>query len=184
MSKNRVISMYYELKDKDSGELLESNFNVEPIKFITGLGHVLQKLEDEVVGLKDGEERVIYITPSEGVGEYDPNAVKIIEKEQFAGIDLTEGMELLGEGEDGSTARVIVKEIRDNDVVIDFNPPFAGVNMEFKVKVVENRAATKDEIESGVVEGAHSCCCGDHEADDCCQHDKHEHEHKCCGGHH
>ena len=186
MAQNRVIKMYYELKDAKNGEVLESNFNANPIAFLSGKNQILQKLEDEVLELKDGESKIIKIAPHEGVGEYDEKAVQTLPKEQFAGIDLQVGMELFGEGEDGSVARVIVKEITDDSVSVDFNHPYAGKELEFNIKIVENREATEDEILMGAVEGEHSCCCGGGD-DECCggghHHGHHHGDDECCGGH-
>ncbi len=188
MAQNRVIKMYYELKDAKNGEILESNFNANPIAFLSGKNQILQKLEDEVLNLGEGESKIIKILPQDGVGEYDENAVQTLPKEQFAGIDLQIGMELFGEGEDGSVARVIVKEITDETVIVDFNHPYAGKELEFNVKIVENREATEDEILMGAPEGEHSCCCGGggHDEGGCCGghgHHHHDDDHECCGGH-
>ncbi|MDA3062126.1 MULTISPECIES: FKBP-type peptidyl-prolyl cis-trans isomerase [unclassified Campylobacter] len=190
MAQNRVIKMYYELKDANSGEILESNFNANPIAFITGKEQIIQKLEDEVLSLGEGESKIVRISPSDGVGEYNENAIQILPKEEFAGIDLVVGMELFGQAEDGATTRVIVKAIGEEDVTIDFNHPFAGKELEFNVKVVENREPSEDELMTGVPEGEHTCGCGghghhhhgDHEC--CGGHGHHHHgDHECCGGH-
>ncbi|MBR4141073.1 MAG: peptidylprolyl isomerase [Campylobacter sp.] len=185
MAQNRVIKMYYELKDAKNGEILESNFNANPIAFLSGKNQILQKLEDEVLNLGEGESKIIKILPQDGVGEYDENAVQTLPKEQFAGIDLQIGMELFGEGEDGSVARVIVKEITDESVSVDFNHPYAGKELEFNIKIVENREATEDEILMGTPEGEHSCCCGGggHDEGGCCGGGHHHDDHECCGGH-
>jgi len=188
MADNRVIKMYYELKDAKSGEILESNFNSDPIAFLSGKDQIIQKLEDEVLSLNEGESKTVHISPSDGVGEYKQDAVQILPKEQFAGIDLTVGMELFGQAEDGATTRVSVKAIGEQDVTIDFNHPYAGKELEFNVKIVENREATADEILTGRPEGAHSCGCGHdhhHEGHECCGGHGHDHagDHECCGGH-
>ena len=190
MAQNRVIKMYYELKDANSGEILESNFSANPIAFITGKEQIIQKLEDEVLSLAEGESKIVRISPSDGVGEYNENAIQILPKEEFAGIDLVVGMELFGQAEDGATTRVIVKAIGEEDVTIDFNHPFAGKELEFNVKVVENREPSEDELMTGVPEGEHTCGCGGHghhhgEDHECCGgHGHHHHgDHECCGGH-
>lgn len=188
MADNRVIKMYYELKDAKSGEILESNFNSDPIAFLSGKDQIIQKLEDEVLSLNEGESKTVRISPSDGVGEYRQDAVQVLPKEQFAGIDLAVGMELFGQAEDGATTRVSVKAIGEQDVTIDFNHPYAGKELEFNVKIVENREATADEILTGRPEGAHSCGCGhghDHAGDhECCGGHDHGKDHECCGGHH
>lgn len=187
MTNNRVIKMHYELKDGKTGEILESNLNSDPIAFLSGKDQIIQKLEDEILNLQAGESKTVCISPSDGVGEYKEDAVQILPKEQFAGIDLVVGMELFGQAEDGATTRVSVKAIGEQDVTIDFNHPFAGKELEFNVKIVENREATADEILTGQPEGAHGCGCGHnhHEGHECCGGHGHDHaeDHECCGGH-
>ena len=175
MSKDQVITMFYELKDANTGEILESNMQEGgQISFITGHGHIIEKLEEEVSKLKSGDKATINIKAAEGCGEYNKDAIQSLPKEQFAGIDLHEGMELFGQNEDGSSVRVIVKEIKDDEVTVDFNHPYAGKDLLFNVEVLEVRDATEDEKATGMVAGAHTCGCGGHD---------HEHEHECCGGH-
>ena len=175
MSKDQVITMFYELKDANTGEILESNMQEGgQISFITGHGHIIEKLEEEVSKLKSGERATISVKTAEGCGEYNNEAIQSLPKEQFAGIDLHEGMELFGQNEDGSSVRVIVKEIKDDEVTVDFNHPYAGKDLLFNVEVLEVRDATEDEKATGMVAGAHTCGCGGHD---------HEHEHECCGGH-
>ncbi len=173
MSKDQVITMFYELKDANTGEILESNMQEGgQISFITGHGHIIEKLEEEVSKLKSGERATISVKAAEGCGEYNNEAIQSLPKEQFAGIDLHEGMELFGQNEDGSSVRVIVKEIKDDEVTVDFNHPYAGKDLLFNVEVLEVRDATEDEKATGMVAGAHTCGCGGH-----------DHEHECCGGH-
>ena len=175
MSKDQVITMFYELKDANTGEILESNMQEGgQISFITGHGHIIEKLEEEVSKLKSGERATISVKAAEGCGEYNNEAIQSLPKEQFAGIDLHEGMELFGQNEDGSSVRVIVKEIKDDEVTVDFNHPYAGKDLLFNVEVLEVRDATEDEKATGMVAGAHTCGCGGHD---------HEHEHECCGSH-
>ncbi|QDS04563.1 FKBP-type peptidyl-prolyl cis-trans isomerase [Campylobacter fetus] len=189
---SKVIKMFYELKDAKTGELLESNIDAQEIAFVTGKNQVLEALENGVINLKVGENATVRIPASEGLGEYDDSALQVLPKEQFAGIELNEGMELFGEGEDGSTVRVTVKSISDNDVTVDFNHPYAGKDLEFNVKITENRDADADEELTGVVVMPHVCGCGggshhhhDHDGEGCCGGGHHdEHGGGCCGKHH
>lgn len=192
MANNRVIGMFYELKDAKTGDILESNFNQKEIYFVSGKDQIIKKLEDAVLELKSGESAVVNVSATEGVGEYDESAVQTLPKEQFAGIDLVEGMELFGEGDDGNTVRVIVKAIGEEEVMIDFNHPYAGKDLVFDVKIVENREANADEILSGAPDVPHACGCGSHEHhgggccggrhhdDECCD----DEDDECCGGEH
>lgn len=190
MIKDQVITMFYELKDAKTGEILESNMQGgTQISFITGRGHIIEKLEEEVSKLKAGDKSTITIDSANACGQYNQEAIQSLPKEQFAGIELREGMELFGQNEDGSSVRVIVKDIKDDEVVVDFNHPYAGRDLLFNVEILEVRDATEDEKATGMVGGAHSCGCGshghDHEDGGCCGGHGHKHSHGggCCGGH-
>ena len=51
IEKNSVVSMFYELKDANTNEVLESNLYAQPISFILGKGQILEALEEEVMKL-------------------------------------------------------------------------------------------------------------------------------------
>ncbi|EAH8751279.1 peptidylprolyl isomerase [Campylobacter jejuni] len=187
IEKNSVVSMFYELKDANTNEVLESNLYSQPISFILGKGQILESLEEEVMKLDCPSNADVVIKKEKGLGEYDENAVQTLPKEQFAGIDLKVGMELFGEGENGETVRVTVKEIGENDVTIDYNHPYAGRDLLFSLNIVDARAASEDEILTGIIAGSHSCGSG-HGHD---HHHGHGHDHHhghghggggCCGG--
>ena len=174
---HRAITIKYELKDSQSGEILESNLEGEAISFVSGFEQVLQKLEDEVISMQTGDEKVVKFDAKDGFGEYDDDKIQVLPKEQFAGIELEIGMELIGENEGGETVKVNVKDIADENVTIDFNHPYSGKNLEFKIQMIENREATDDEISNRGIANQHACGCG------CDHHEHEEHEHHCCGGH-
>ncbi|EJM9344284.1 FKBP-type peptidyl-prolyl cis-trans isomerase [Campylobacter jejuni] len=183
IEKNSVVSMFYELKDGNTNEVLESNLYSQPISFILGKGQILESLEEEVMKLDCPSNADVVIKKEKGLGEYDENAVQTLPKEQFAGIDLKVGMELFGEGENGETVRVTVKEIGENDVTIDYNHPYAGRDLLFSLNIVDARAASEDEILTGIIAGSHSCGCGSGHGHD--HHHGHGHGHGgcgCCGG--
>ncbi|MGH2305708.1 FKBP-type peptidyl-prolyl cis-trans isomerase [Campylobacter taeniopygiae] len=178
IEKNNVVSMFYELKDANTQEVLESNLYAQPISFIVGKGQILESLEEEIMKLDCPSNSDVLIKKEKGLGEYDANAIQTLPKEQFAGIDLKIGMELFGEGENGETVRVTVKEINENDVVVDYNHPYAGRDLFFSLNIVDVRPASEDEILTGIVAGSHSCGCGGGHHD----HDHHHGGGGCCGG--
>lgn len=180
ISDNQVVSIHYELKDVDNGEILDSNINAAPLSFIVGKGQIIPGLEEKIKELKAGENADIKVAAADAYGIYDDNAVQTLPKEQFAGLELQVGMTLYGQGEHGETVQVIVKNFNDETVEIDFNHPLAGKDLLFAINVVEVRDATADEILNGYVGGGHGGCgCG---SGGCGSHD-HDDEHECCGGH-
>lgn len=190
IEKNSVVSMFYELKDANTNEVLESNLYADPISFIVGKGQILEGLEEEIQKLDVPCNTEILIKKEKALGEYDESALQTLPKEQFAGIDLKVGMELFGESEDGSTVRVIVKEIAEDNVTIDYNHAYAGRDLLFSLNIVDSRPASEDEIITGIIAGSKSCGCGSGHGHGhghgggCCGGGGHGHGGGCCGGHH
>ena len=97
-----------------------------------------------------GEKGDVLVNPEDAYGTYNADAKQEVPKDQFAGIDLEIGMTLYGQGEDGGTVQVIVKEIGEENVIIDFNHPLAGKVLMFSVTVNNVRDASAEEAMSGV----------------------------------
>ena len=159
---NMVVSLEYELRDKATSDIIDSNIGEAPLEFITGRSHIIPGLESEILKMSEGDASQVIVAPAHAYGEFDETAVQQVPIEQFAGIDLQEGMTLYGQGEDGGTVQVIVKEIKDDSVVVDFNHPMAGKDLMFSVTISNVRDASADEIASGVPaenKVADSGCC-------------------------
>ncbi len=62
-------------------------------------------------------------------------------------------MEYMAHTPDGKPVPFVIREVRDEDVTIDFNHPLAGKNLKFDVELVDVRDATKEELEHGHVHG-------------------------------
>ena len=105
-----------------------------------------------------GEEKTVKVPAAEAYGEYNPEMVQELPRDQFQGIELQKGMTLYGQTPDGQTIAVTVKDFDDNKVVIDYNHPLAGEDLTFEVKLVNKREATPEEALTGQVGGAHEHC--------------------------
>ena len=178
---NKVIGIEYTLKDAKTGEQLDTNVGQAPLEFVSGKGQIIKGLEDKLVNMSANEEADVLVEPKDGYGEYNEEAVQTLPKEQFAGIELSEGMSLYGQGEHGETIQVVVKSFDDASVTIDYNHPMAGRTLMFSVAILSLRDATEEEIQSGVVGGFAAMgggCCGGGS----CGTDEHDHGHSHGGG--
>ena len=174
---SKVIGIEYTLKDANTGEHLDSNVGQAPLEFVSGKGQIIPGLESKLVDMNVSEEADVMVEPKDAYGELNADAIQTLAKEQFAGIELKEGMSLYGTGEQGETVQVTVKSFTDSEVTIDYNHPMAGRTLMFSVAVLSSRAATEEEIQTGVVGGMAAMgggCCGggshDHGASEggCC----------------
>jgi len=159
---DQIVSIEYEVRDGD--EVVDSNMGGAPLVFMYGKGQIIPGLESGIKDMNIGDKADLLVKTADAYGEYNAEATQEVPKEQFAGIDLTEGMTLYGQGEDGGTVQVTIKEIKDDSVVIDFNHPLAGKDLMFTVAIKNVRDASAQEAMTGVPEenkpSDDEGCCG------------------------
>jgi FKBP-type peptidyl-prolyl cis-trans isomerase SlyD len=180
---NKVVSIEYTVKDVNADVVVDSNVGMDPLSFIVGLGQVIPGLENELKNHAAGDKFTTDVTPDLAYGEYNEEMVETYPKEQFAGIDLVEGMQLFGQSEEGQTVKVMVKSFDESTVTVDYNHMLAGKTLSFDIVVLDVRDATEEEMATSVVGGMSSCCGGGS-----CDSNGGGHGHKhadgssCCGG--
>ena len=158
---NQIVSLEYEVRDGD--KVVDSNIGGAPLVFMFGKGQIIPGLENGIAHMSIGEKGDVLVKAADAYGEYNQEAQQEVPKDQFAGIDLEIGMSLYGQGEDGGTVQVIVKEIRDENVLIDFNHPLAGKDLMFSVTINNVRDASAEEAMTGIPaenKPDNSGCCG------------------------
>lgn len=145
---NQIVSIEYEVRADD--KVVDSNVGREPLVFMFGKGQIIPGLESGLQNMEVGEKSDLLVKAADAYGERNEDAKQEVPKEQFAGIDLEVGMTLYGQGEDGGTVQVVVNEIGDENVMIDFNHPLAGKDLMFTVTLNNVREATDEELTTGV----------------------------------
>ena len=145
-----VVSLHYTLTLGDN-EVVDSSEEVGPLQFLQGYEEILPGLEQELYGMKVGDEKDITISPIDAYGERDEDAFELVPNHVFpAEVELEPGMELdLYDEETGQEFVAWVYDITPEGVVLDFNHPLAGETLYFHVKVVDLRPATEEELSHG-----------------------------------
>ena len=141
----RVVSLHYTLTD-DLGVLLDSSRGQESFSYLHGYGNIIPGLESGLEGCAAGFSSAIHVAPADGYGEYNPQAVFEVPREQFPPTeDIQVGMQVQGEGEHGVMNFTVVG-VNDHAVTLDANHPMAGKTLHFEVEVLEVRDATEQEL--------------------------------------
>lgn len=166
ITQNKIVSIEYEVFNQADNALLDSNKGGAPLEFLVGSGQVINGLENALMGASAGDNIKATIAPEDAYGIYQSDFVQEVPREQFEGIELKAGMTLFGQGEDGQTIQVSVKDFNDKMVMIDYNHPLAGKTLQFDVKILDVREATEMEILQGGVGGG--CGCGSGGGGGCC----------------
>ncbi len=135
ISENAVVQMDYTLTAE--GEVVDKSSEGQPFQYVHGQGQIIPGLERQLTGLRMGDTKEITVTPEEGYGPIDPEAVVEIPKEQLPKTVTPEvGMVLNGVDPEGRPFRARIKSIQDTTVTLDLNHPLAGKTLLFKIKVL------------------------------------------------
>jgi FKBP-type peptidyl-prolyl cis-trans isomerase 2 len=121
----------------DSGELIDASATHGPLCIRVGGWQVLPGLGEKLLGLAEGDERLIRLAPAEAFGEWDPNSVLTMRLSRLVGdAPLEDGMTLLIQVAGGPSAVCRVYRIMMEDrIALDFNHPHAGEPLTLFVRV-------------------------------------------------
>lgn len=153
---NKVVSLTYDLyiKEDDTESLVESTTPEEPLVFLYGVGQMLPKFEEHLIGLSSGDLYEFQLTAEDAYGEYNDEAITKLPKEMFQGAELPEeGSMLPLQDESGHHFQGQVLAIEEDVVVVDLNHPMAGQNLRFKGQIQDVRDASAEELQHGHVHG-------------------------------
>ena len=131
------VTIHYVGKLKD-GTVFDSSRNQgSPLSFTVGDGKILPAFEKAVVDMNIGDVKTILLEAAEAYGEVNPDAVRIVPKTQFGTTDdLEVGAMVRGQSPDGNPIHATVRSIDTNDIILDFNHPLAGQNLDFEVELL------------------------------------------------
>jgi FKBP-type peptidyl-prolyl cis-trans isomerase SlyD len=147
-----VVEIDYTLHLGD-GEIVDRSEG-EPLAYIHGEGQIVPGLEQALAGLDVGEKRQVVVEPGEGYGEHDPRGVQEVSRQAFPDDFVPQpGMQLVAQAPSGEPVQFVVKEVRTETVLVDFNHPLAGQTLHFDVTVRQVRVATEEEIAHGHAHG-------------------------------
>lgn len=160
ITKDAVVSLTYILSENDvQGNMIQEVTKDKPFVVLFGAGTLLPKFENELEGLKTGDSYGFSIDSKEGYGEFNPDAIVELDKDIFkveGEIDtemLQVGNSIPMQNDQGQPLNGMIKEIKEDKVVMDFNHPLAGVNLYFTGEILDVREASEEELSHGHVHG-------------------------------
>lgn len=169
----RRVSISYKIRD-NAQHIIEEVLPSHPLVYIHGYGNIIPGLERALENRQVGETFKVSLRYLEAYGPYHRDLVIEVPKEEMKDIgELWVGMEIESvhdwlsdfhvpeypeeiyendEGDDdpGEPEVYVIKEIRDDSVILDGNHPFAGMDLNFEVTVLNVEQPSFTELESGL----------------------------------
>ena len=127
-----------------SGETFDSSEGREPLEFTVGGGQVIKGFDDGVKGMKVGDKKTVEIEVENAYGAKNEEMVVEFPKNQFPpDLNPEVGMQLMMSNGNGQQFPVVIKEVREESVVLDANHPLAGQELIFDLELVEIANASR-----------------------------------------
>jgi len=121
-----------------NGETFDSSEGREPLEFTVGGGQVIKGFDQGVMGMQVGDKRTVEIEVVDAYGEKNQDMVIEFPKTQFpADMKPEAGMQLMMNNGEGQSFPVLVKEVKEETVLLDANHPLAGEDLVFDIELVE-----------------------------------------------
>lgn len=147
-------------------EEAESVTPEKPFEFLTCDYNVLDGFVENLKDLNKGDKFDFRVPMAEAYGEYNPENVHEYGREEFT-INGKFHDEYIYEGNiiemirkiDKSVVYAVVKEVTPLKVVLDYNHPYAGCDLQFVGTVVETRPAKESELKKFYDSLKASCSC-------------------------
>jgi len=150
IEQDTVVSFDYTLRNND-GEVLDTSEGREPLTYLHGHQNIVPGLEKAIEGAAEGEELSVSVSPEDGYGQYHEELVQTVPMDIFQGVEKVEpGMRFQAQSQAGPML-VTVKEVSDEEVVVDGNHELAGKDLNFEVAIRDIRKATEEEVSQGQV---------------------------------
>lgn len=149
-----VVTLDYTLR-LDDGEVIDSSVDEGPLEYLHGYGQIIPGLEKAMAGLGVDDHKTVVVPPGEAYGDVDMEAFEIVPRSMFPDdLELEEGLELsLRDVETDEPFDATIAEIREKEVMLDFNHPLAGETLHFEIHISAIREATAEELTHGHAHG-------------------------------
>ena len=135
--KGDKVKVHYHGKLTD-GTTFDSSEGRSPLEFEIGSGQVIPGFDEGVTGLQVGEKRTVNIPADQAYGPVSEEQIVEFPRSQFPPEMTPEvGMPLQMSNDQGQTFQVVIKEVKDDVVVLDANHPLAGKDLIFDIELVD-----------------------------------------------
>ena len=136
IERNSRVTLFYRIGLTDD-QVLEDNFDDEPMTVTLGRGEMAEGLELALIGLKEGDEQTIDIGPDLAFCHIDETLFRSMARVEFdPDIKLEAGLIIEFANEDGDTLPGTILDLNDHEVRVDLNHPLAGQTVRYSVRIV------------------------------------------------
>ena len=140
VTETAYLTLHYRLAAADGTDIV-TTFGSTPATLLLGQGQLAPFLEQRLLGMAEGTHQVFELSPAEGFGERNPDLIQTVSKKTLddnsefdANYQVGDLVDFAAPG--GGRFAGMLRELRDDAAVFDFNHPLAGQPLTFEVKLI------------------------------------------------
>jgi len=124
-----------------NGKVFENTYEGEPFIFQVGSPEIISGLSEALIGMEEGEEKEVMIPSEKAFGPRDENLVRTVPRDALTlDVEPEAGLMLnlvvdTPQGEMNFPATIV--KVTDTELVLDLNPPLAGEDLIFQIKLLK-----------------------------------------------
>ena len=137
IQEGQKVSVHYIGKLDDGTEFDNTRFRGQPLSFEIGAGQIIAGFDQALRDMNVGETKNIQLSPEEAYGKIFPDRIHPIPRESFPPEFVFEiGKVVQGQNELGQPVLATVTSFEESSVMLDFNHPLAGKNLNFEIELL------------------------------------------------
>ncbi|MDC8759037.1 FKBP-type peptidyl-prolyl cis-trans isomerase [Janthinobacterium fluminis] len=134
------LTLHYRLASADGTDIV-TTFNGNPATLMLGQGQLAPFLEERLIGLPEGSHQTFELAAGQGFGERNPDLVQLVtratlDENSAPGTDYQIGDLIDFAAPGGGRFAGVLRELKDDSALFDFNHPLAGQALTFEVKLL------------------------------------------------
>jgi FKBP-type peptidyl-prolyl cis-trans isomerase SlpA len=140
VTQSAYLTLHYRLASMDGADIV-STFSGTPATLMLGQGQLAPVLEELLIGLPEGTHKTFELEPGVGFGPRNPELIQVVsratlEENSAPGADYKVGDLVDFAAPGGGRFAGILRELREDGAVFDFNHPLAGQPLKFEVNLI------------------------------------------------
>jgi FKBP-type peptidyl-prolyl cis-trans isomerase 2 len=132
-----TVTVHYTGRLED-GTVFDSSVDRDPLQFTLGEGLLIPGFEQAVLGMSTDESKTAEVSADQAYGPHREEMVMEIDRQEFPPDFQPEvGQQLQIPQSDGRTARLVVTDVSEQNVMLDANHPLAGRDLTFDIHLLD-----------------------------------------------
>lgn len=136
-SQNDLVAVHYTGTLEDGSKFDSSHDRGQTLDFTLGAGQMIPGFDVAVAGMKIGETKSVTLEPKDAYGEYDESKVQTMRRKDMVSFEQA-GIKIEAWSDLPTQFGVFkIKEVNDEDVIIDINHALSGKTLNFDIELVD-----------------------------------------------